>query len=70
MVEAGIGIVKTMVEKKDDPTTLVLNTEDPRASKYKRMVESDSSSGEDEKAGATEWNLGGLRPRPKRKYLF
>ena len=70
MVESGIGIVKTMVEKKDDPTTLVLDERDPRAAKYKRMVESDSSSGEDEKAGASEWNLGGLRPRPKRKYLF
>ena len=71
MVESGIGIVKTILEKKDDPTTLVLDETDPRASKYKRMIESDSSSGEDEKeekkAGAS-FHLGGLRP--KRKYLF
>ena len=73
MVEAGIGIVKTIVQKKGDPTELEVDDEDPRASKYKRMIESDSSSGEDEKdekAGASAWNLGGLRPRPKRKYLF
>ena len=75
MVESGIGIVKTMVERKDDPTTLVLDTEDPRAKKYKRMIESDSSSGEDEKqekkAGASfypDFQSTGLRP--KRKYLF
>ena len=74
MVEAGIGIVKTVISKKDDPGELDMDKEDPRASKYKRMIESDSSSGEDEKAeekaGATAWNLSGLRPRPKRKYLF
>ena len=72
MVEAGVGIVKTVAESSDDPGELNVDPEDPRASKYKRMVESDSSSGgedEDEKAGGTPYfQLGGLRP--KRKYLF
>ena len=74
MVEAGVGIVKTLAETSDDPGELNVDKEDPRASKYKRMVESDSSSGgededEDEKAGATPfYQLTGLRP--KRKYLF
>jgi len=74
LVESGVGIVKSIIDKKDDPTTIVLDEADPRASKYKRMVESDSSSGDDEKdekAGASfypDFQSTGLRP--KRKYLF
>ena len=76
LVEAGVSIVKGFVDKnkrEDDPSQLDDDEKDDgRASKYKRMVDTDSSDEEDEKeekAGATRaFNLSGLRP--KRKYLF